>query len=588
MTKAATSTNSTLNPVSWRTADGSAFFTGVSANGAPLPVFGTKGLLTAVVRRESDLECAVALDPARPSAEFRDLHLRLEHVAPASDEPSGLLRGRLAISNPGGSGVDLVAAFCTGLRLSRSISLESLHLPLTAQGGCQHPALACLGENQNIESLMRGPWPGQRIAAHYLEPLRSEPRQLTTLSPLLVPLFTQMNPDARVSVSMFASPELPWAAIREGSEQGESYWRLQTRVHLAPGETKTLEVFLAVHEPGAKAAWDLFHRFAAPAEPAAIPWLQAAKVHYFDFLSPAVPEGPRGGGYVADSAHFAAFGVNLATQHGYYPHWGDYIHPDRPVWRAMPADVHGGMEMSLEEMRFRIGLARRHGGRAGVYIHLVGFDDASPLWPALREGCRIGADGARPPFPWTGPDVLGTSRFMSISNPLWSRHLLQQARWIFELLDPDAIVVDETFAGIGYDYANGNAEPASPAAIQFFKELRALARSFGPDKAILTSDCGLSGFVLWADAEGGDHAYGNLLGHGEYRREPVRYLAALGTKRWLPCGWLWQELWDAQLDLVRKAGAGIGVANGWLDFAGLAGLTPAAREKYIEQIKSLP
>lgn len=127
-----------------------------------------------------------------------------------------------------------------------------------------------------------------------------------------------------------------------------------------------------------------------------------------------------------------------------------------------------------------------------------------------------------------------------------------------------------------------------PAAIQFFKELRALARSFGPDKAILTSDCGLSGFVLWADGEAGDHAYSNILGHEEYRREPVRYLAALGTKRWLPCGWLWQELWEAQLDLVRKAGAGIGVANGWLDFAGLAGLTPAARQKYIEQIKSLP
>jgi hypothetical protein len=65
------SANSTLDPVSWRTADGSAFFTGVSANGAPLPVFGTKGLLTAVVRRESDLECAVALDPARLSAPSR-------------------------------------------------------------------------------------------------------------------------------------------------------------------------------------------------------------------------------------------------------------------------------------------------------------------------------------------------------------------------------------------------------------------------------------------------------------------------------------------------------------------------------------
>lgn len=578
--------NSTANfpAVAWRAADAPGFFAGVSVGGEALPVFGTKGLLSAVVRRESDPGCAVEVGAERPAAEFRDLRVRLAHIAPSPDEPRGLLRGRLEVCNPGASALEVVAAVRTGLRPSRSTCLEKVHLPLTAQGAVQHPAQACLGEGQDVASLMPGPWPAVRIAAHYLEPLRSEPGQPTTRTPLLVPVFTQMAPDARASVSMFASPELAWAAIREGNEQGESFWRLQTRVRLEPGESRTLEVFLAVHAPGPKAAWDLFHRFAAPAEPAPIPWLAEAKVHYFDFLSPAAPGAARGGGYVADAEHFGEFGVSLATQHGYYPHWGDYIRPDRPVWRAMPADVHGGMQTGLEEMRFRIGLARRHGGRAGVYLHLVGFDDASPLWPELRGACRVQPDGTPLPFSWRGPDVLGTSRFMSVSNPLWTRHLLQQARWIFELLDPDAIVVDESFAGIGYDYAGGSAEPASAPAIAFFKDLRALARSFGPDKAVLTSDCGLSGFVLWADGEGGDHAYDAFVGHEEYRREPVRYLAALGAKRWLPCAWLWQEFWEAQLDLARKTGAGIGVANGWLDFAGLAGLTPEARAKYIRQI----
>jgi hypothetical protein len=61
------------------------------------------------------------------------------------------------------------------------------------------------------------------------------------------------------------------------------------------------------------------------------------------------------------------------------------------------------------------------------------------------------------------------------------------------------------FAAFGVNLATQQGcYPHAGNYIQFFKELRALARSFGPDKAILTSDCGLSGFVLWADAEVGD------------------------------------------------------------------------------------
>jgi hypothetical protein len=555
--------------------------------GVPLPIFGTKGLLAASVWHENDEDIRMGLSPAQPEITTRGMQLRFDHNEPFTSGSSAILRARLTITNDSSVELSLVAGFETGLRPSLSTCLEQLYFPLTALGSCPHPALAQFGENHQVESLRPTPGPGERIAAHYLEPLGSEPRQLTTKIPLLIPLITQLNPQAPAAVSLFASPELPWAAIREGSEQGESFWRLQTRVRLEPGSSCTLEVFLAVHEPEPAAAWPLFHRHAAPADPAPVGWLQHAKVHYFDFLSPEASDGPRGRGFFADAEHFDAFGVGLATQHGYYPYWGDYIHPNRPLWRGMPADVHGGFEMSLDEMRARIALARRHGGRAGVYIHLVGFDDASPLWAQLRQGCRIGEEGNPVPFVWKGPDVFGDSRFMSISSSIWSKHLLEQARWIFELLDPDAIVVDETFGGLGYDYISGSAQPSSPSAIQFFKDLRALARSFGPDKAILTSDCGLSSFVLWADGEGGDHAYPTLLGHEEYRREPVRYIAALGSKRWLPCAWLWQGLWKDQLDLARKTGAGIGVANGWLDYAGLAGLSPAARESYLDDLTNL-
>jgi hypothetical protein len=123
--------------------------------------------------------------------------------------------------------------------------------------------------------------------------------------------------------------------------------------------------------------------------------------------------------------------------------------------------------------------------------------------------------------------------------------------------------------------------------IGWVKDLRRLLRGFGPDKALLTSDCCLASFVLWADAEGGDHAYGSLLGAEAYRREPVRYLSALGAKPWLPCAWQTQALWKEQMDLARKTGAGVGIGNGWIEYAGLAGLTPKFRREVLADVGTL-
>ncbi len=575
-------------PIQWHREGTSGLFTKVSIDGVSLPIFGIKGLLSAEVRPDQHPETRIGLSPERFECVALDLETRLDHAEPVSSKNGSVIKATLSLTNRTAETVNLVASFQSGLRPSPGIALEKLYFPLTALGTLPHPALAQLGGIHQIESLRDGPGPAERIAGHYLEPLGSEPETLTTHYPLLIPLVTQLNPLAQVAISFFASPELPWAFVREGNEQGEATWRIQTRVRLLAQESLTLEVFLSVHQSAPESAWLLFHRFCGPAGPETPGWVRKAKVHYYDFLSAATPGSPRGGGFIADAAHFSSFNVGLATQHGYYPHWGDYVHPERKIWRAMPGDIHGGSELSLDAMRKRIALARKHGARAGIYIHLVGFDDASPLWDQLKPAVRMEADGGSSPFCWKGPDVAGTSRFMSIANPLWRDHLLQQARWIFELLDPDAIVVDESFGGIGYDYAAGSPGLSSLSAIEFFRELRTIARSFGPDKAVLTSDCGLSSFVLWADGEAGDHGYADLLGHCEYRREPVRYLAALGDKPWLPCAWQWQRFWSEQLDLLIKTGAGIGVANGWLDFAGLAGLPASARKIYIDDIAGFP
>lgn len=575
-----------VNSIQWHKPADTRLHRGVSMAGKALPIFGTRGLFNASIWRENDPHTPIGLSPERSACSACDLEVRLEHAEPVSAQSGSILKASLSITNVSAEPLALVAEYYTGLRPAPALSLEKLYFPLTALGTLPHPALAQLGVNHQVESLRNGPAPAERIAAHYLEPLGSEPGTLTTQVPLLIPLITQLNPQAPAAISLFASPEMPWAFIREGNEQGEFAWRIQTRVHLLAQESRTLEAFLSVHPPTPESAWPLFHQFCSPPGPETPAWLRKTKVHYFDFLSAASPGDARGDGFIADAAHFPLFHVGMATQHGYYPHWGDYIHPDRKTWHAMPGDIHGGSTLSLDDLRDRIALSRKQGARAAIYTHLVGFDDASPLWERLKTAGRIEADGSSPPFCWKGPDVAGTSRFMSIANPLWRNHLLQQARWIFELLDPDAIVVDESFGGIGYDYATGSPELSSPSAILFFRELRKIARSFGPDKAILTADCALSSFVLWADGEAGDHGYAQLLGHSEYRREPVRYLAALGNKPWLPCAWLWQQFWDEQRDLAKKTGSGIGVANGWLDFAGLAGLPDEARNGYRSDIEA--
>jgi hypothetical protein len=176
---------------------------------------------------------------------------------------------------------------------------------------------------------------------------------------------------------------------------------------------------------------------------------------------------------------------------------------------------------------------------------------------------------------------------MSISAPQWREQLLQQARWIMEILQPDAICMDETFSGIGYDESPERRGPIAPDAIRFFKDMRTLVHSFGDDKAFLTSDCSMSGFSLWADGDVGDHAYPRSLGNPLFRQEPVRYLAALGDKPWRPCAWHFQHMWEHQMALARQVNAGVGVSNGWIEYSGLHGLPPEQRVRIIRDIESL-
>jgi hypothetical protein len=367
----------------------------------------------------------------------------------------------------------------------------------------------------------------------------------TTRALLLAPVIDIYHPGQPWRVALFTASQQPvrFAALPPTSGTSAS-WRSGRVVTLPPGGTHAEQCWLMPHQGDASVAWRAFHRLAHHEDHAPVAWAQQFKVHYYDFLSSAHGEqGRRGDGYEADLPHFREFRVGMATQHGYYPTLGDYLRPDRKTWLAMRGDKHGAVEMSVEKIRARIKATREAGSKAAVYLHSVLFDDATPFFAKMRDSVLVDAQGRPARYEWVGPDTVGSNWRASLASPQWRQHLLKQAEWIMDIFRPDAIVMDETFAGLAYDHHPDRAGPTSAGAIDLYRRLRSLVRSFGPDKAFFVSDCSMAGFALWADGECGDHAYPSLLGHPLYTQQPVRYLAALGDKPWRPCAWDFSRMW---------------------------------------------
>jgi hypothetical protein len=218
---------------------------------------------------------------------------------------------------------------------------------------------------------------------------------------------------------------------------------------------------------------------------------------------------------------------------------------------------------------------------------LLNPEEGVGLLEKMKDSVLVDATGKPALFAWEGPDVIKTTWKVSHASPQWRDHLVQQAQWIMELFNLDAIVLDETFTAWAWDHHKTRGGPLSPGGIELMRRLRATVRSFGPDKALFASDCSMGNFCLWGDGEGGDHCYDRLLDHELYRQPPIRYLAALGCKPWLPCAWLYKSLWLAQVDLARKVGAAVGVTNGWGDGFGLTRLPEDAKTQMLRDIASL-
>ena len=562
-------------PVRWEKKPGVNFYTQAYCDSLPLVYRGGAGLLTCKVD-----DVRLGLDVASTRVGGAEAHL--EHRL-----TDGLLEAELRVKNHGSSQQTLSIEFASSAHPSTSYGRERAHLPFTAG---PHPVMKGIGTQETLASDQFIGRPGENagtMEAFYREPQVDDPKPETPRKLLLIPLTDIYHPEIAWRVALFSSPERPWRVAAYGGPRGQGGWSLATKVTLGAGEELREKCFLLVHGGGPEVAWRAYLKYARPDTTPRAAWLDQVRVHYYDFLGPAGPEGRRGEGYVEDAKHFAEFHVGLATQHGYYPLLGDYIHPDRQRWKAMPSDSHGWFEMSLEEMRARVKLARAAGAKAAIYMHTAGFDSASKYAPALRDSVLIHHHGKSEPYNWEGPETVGELWHMSIASEAWRRHLLRQAQWIMELIQPDAIVLDETFGGMGFDFRGGRCTPLSGSMIQFLSELRRLVHSLGPDKAVLASDCSLASMVQWTDGEAGDHAYGWLLGGEEFRKVPVRYLAALGGKPWLACAWQFVGFWKQQMDLARKTGAGVGVSNGWIEYSGLTHLAPEVRARLLRDIESL-
>ena len=558
-------------------------FSEVNCEGRPMCQ--TSGLLEASIHLITESSAlATRLSASQPASQDGPLRADLRHELCDSGIGMGedVLAATLTVQNTTCRPQRVGVEFFTSAQPSSRIEEQHVYLPLCAAGLFGDNRFAALGVKNFLKEADQAVGAAD-IQCHYLEPLASYPGARETTALLLAPVVDINHPQALWRVALFTPSDQPMRFSGNGGT-----WRAGREIVVPVGGRITQRCWLMVHTGDASVAWRAFHRFGHRDEFAVPDWVREMKVHYYDFLSSSQGErGRRGDGYESDLPHFREFRVGLATQHGYYPAIGDYLHPDRLTWQAMRGDKQGAAQMSFDKMRARIKATRQAGARAAIYLHAVLLDDASPGFAKLGDAVQVDAQGRRMNYDWTGPDTAGRNWHASLASPQWREHLLQQAGWIMEILQPDAIVVDETFAGLGYDHHSDRRGATSAGAIEFYRKLRSLVKSFGRNKAFFTSDCSMSPFVLWADGECGDHAYPEILGHPLYTREPVRYLAALGDKPWRPCAWRFQHMWGAQMKLARQVGAGVGVSNGWIEYTGLTRLSTDAKARLLADIHTL-
>lgn len=580
-----------IQTMKWMKTSGSNMFSQVICDGQNFVRFSNASVMDACcfIEDGTNGKSVLNLRPGSEESEQFGLKANLRHQLHKSGMAIGedLLEATLVVRNTGSSIKGIDVKFISSTHASDQFAEQKLYVPISAAGlfkDDRHASIGSLDFLTDCDNMVGK----DSFACHYLEPMASNPTVRKTTALLLAPVIDSYYPGTPWRVAMFTESSQACEFKQSTNEQNIPVWSTQQRITLKAGEERVMRCFLQVHKGDSGIAWKAFHHFGHH-EIAEVPeWLREVKVHYYDFLSSAHgKEGHRGDGYEADLEYFKQYRVGMATQHGYYPSIGDFLQPDRPSWQAMRGDKNGSVEMSVKKMKERIAATRAVGTHPAVYMHTLCFDDASPLFGKLKASIMVNEQGKQIPYPWSNVDTAGSNWFMSFAAKDWRDHLLKQTEYIMEILNPDAIVFDETFLCLGYDEHPDRKGPLSAHSIPYMIEMRDLIHSYGKDKALLTSDCSMAGMVLWADGEAGDHSYPNLLGNPLYRKMPIRFQAPLCSKPWIPCSWHFIQMWEPQMDLARKINTGVGVANGYIEFNGLKGLPTDVATVIKKDIQSL-
>ena len=591
LTNSAMGILSSKSKLSWIKNTGNRLFSQLICENEPFIRNSENGVLDAfcVLVENGKKYSEITLKPGQEQKQDEQIEVRLTHQLHNTNLGNGedLLEASLKIKNRNSSLKHIDISFTTGVQSSNRFDEQQIYIPISAAGlfkDDRHAAIGSLDFFTDCDHKIGR----DNFECNYLEPMASNPSKRKTKALLLAPVIDSYYPGTSWRVTMFTEAENAWDFKSTLDKQNNPQWTAGREIKLNPGEEKTIKCYLLIHQGDSSVAWKIFQSFGA-VETGEVPdWLRKVKVHYYDFLSSANgKDGHRGDGYEADLPYFKEYRVGMATQHGYYPSIGDFIQTTRDKWLAMRGDKQGPVEMSINKMKERIEATRKQGTHPAVYMHTLCFDDASPLFGKLKDSILINEEGKPIKYPWSNSDTAGQNWFMSFASKDWRDHLLKQTEYIMTILNPDAITFDETFLCLGYDEHPDRKGPLSNHTIGFIKEMRELIHSFGKDKALLTSDCSMANMVMWADGEAGDHSYPNLLGNPLYRKEPIRYLAPLGGKPWIPCSWHFIQMWEPQMDLARKSGTGVGVANGYIEFNGLKNLPEKIASKIKTDINSL-
>ena len=388
------------------------FFSSVRWNGQQ--VFQKAQLLDATVRIVDKAIPEVRLNGTEPEYTGDLFKAGFVHklLKSATSQNDDILEALLTISNNSDKPLKAEIVFATSLQPSEEVISQQLYIPLSASALFADQRFAALGVDNFLKDCNQPVGAGD-FQCHYLEPMASFPDTKETTALMLAPVIDFSHSQKQMRVAMFTSSDQP---VRFNHKNG--IWNAGRQLTLPPGKEVTVSCWLMLHSGNAMAAWQAFHQF-AHSEAFNVPgWVQDMRVHYYDFLSSADGEnGKRGNGYDSDLLHFKEFRVGMATQHGYYPAIGDYIHPDRKSWMAMRGDKKGPAEMSLDKMKERIRNTRAQGSKAAIYLHAALFDDASTLFPVIGDCVQVDSREQRMNFGWTG-QILPVRRGGHPCHPL--------------------------------------------------------------------------------------------------------------------------------------------------------------------------